>query len=286
MLVSLYDQLFSHNQHKERKNNEMKMKMLAIAFGMATLIAPMAFGQSSGNFTYGTGVDNAGNPLAVACELQSNGNITGGEQCQQSCTIDEVTGLITCTPFAGTCIGHATGAIKTSSGSGNTFVVRPSAVVGLLTDVTVSSKNVDVTGSSSSSALAGIDFKVTVTDANKNNVPVIPSGWVTYDARYVQISTNLFTSIGSTCTTTVVIAGVPVLVPEGCFITFDESTVSAHSFDFIVPPPLSSSLYTVTTTWRPDPAFGINGIAKALACVGPVNMTVQQNKIFHFNQVN
>jgi len=44
----------------------------------------------------------------------------------------------------------------------NIFVVRPSAVIGLLTDVTVNSKQTVA----SSSALAGVDFKVTVTGPN------------------------------------------------------------------------------------------------------------------------
>src|SRR5262249_60939881 len=62
----------------------------------------------------------------------------------------------------GTCIGSAKAGIKTNSGNGNVFVIRPSAVIGLLTDVTVSSKNQSATGISSSSALAGVDFRVTV----------------------------------------------------------------------------------------------------------------------------
>src|SRR5215469_6634252 len=42
--------------------------------------------------------------------------------------------------FAGTCMGSASAGIKTNSGSGNVFDIRTSAVIGLLTDVTVTSK--------------------------------------------------------------------------------------------------------------------------------------------------
>ncbi len=250
------------------------MKKSILVFALAVLIATlgsgMAFAQSSGNFTYGTGGGT------TACVLESNGNITGGVQCQVDCTID-AGGNSTCTGQTGTCIGNAIAGIKTSSGNGNVFLVRPSAVVGLLTDVTVSSKQVNsATGSVSSSALAGVDFKVTVAPQSGQQAPtVIPSGYITYDARYVQISTNLFQALADTCSG----------ITGGCFFTFNQSTVSAHSFDYIVKG-LSSGNYGVTVDWKPSAGFGGTGISEALSCVGPMNMTVQQNKIFNFNSVN
>ncbi|PYR49883.1 MAG: hypothetical protein DMF89_11090 [Acidobacteria bacterium] len=147
--------------------------------------------------------------------------------------------------------------------------MRPSAVVGLLTDVTVSSKQTgSSTGGVSSSALAGVDFTVSVT--GPGSPQVIPSGAVTYDSRYIQISTNLFQALATQC----------LAITGGCFITFNESTVSAHSFDWIVKN-LQSGTYTVTTSWK-DTLAG-TGISRSLACVGPLNMTVQQNKVFRFN---
>jgi len=254
------------------KGDKMKKSILvfALAVLIATLGSGMAFAQSSGNFTYGTGGGT------TACVLESNGNITGGVQCQVDCTID-AGGNSTCTGQTGTCIGNAIAGIKTSSGNGNVFVVRPSAVVGLLTDVTVSSKQVNsATGSVSSSALAGVDFKVTVAPQSGQQAPtVIPSGYITYDARYVQISTNLFQALADTCSG----------ITGGCFFTFNQSTVSAHSFDYIVKG-LSSGNYGVTVDWKPSAGFGGTGISEALSCVGPMNMTVQQNKIFNFNSVN
>ena len=174
------------------------------------LCTTLAAAQSSGNFSYGTSPQNQ-----TGCVLQSNGNITGGEQCQMNCSIDS-SGNSTCTPAGGTCMDHAVAGIKTSAGSGNIFDIRPSAVIGLLTDVTVSSKQSgSSTGAVSSSALAGVDFQVTV-EGPGGAVKVIPSNWITYDSRYIQISTNLFQVLANQC----------LALNGGCFITFDESTVS------------------------------------------------------------
>lgn len=245
--------------------------VLAGAFLIAAFGSGMALAQSSGNFSYGTSPQNQ-----TGCVLESNGNISGGEQCQMSCNIDS-NGNSTCTPASGTCMDHAVAGIKTSAGAGNIFDIRPSAVIGLLTDVTVSSKQSgSSTGPVSSSALAGVDFQVSVQGPG-GPVKVIPSNWITYDSRYIQISTNLFQALATQC---LAIAG-------GCFITFNESTVSAHSFDFLAggpASPLSSGQYTVTTTWKS--ALGGSGISQSLTCVGPLNLTVQQNKVFSFNSIN
>jgi hypothetical protein len=248
------------------------MKKITILLASLALATTMAFAQSSGSFSYGT------NPQGeVACSMDQNGNMSGTEQCQESCTLN-ADGTSTCSTPTGTCNGHAVAGIKTSSGAGNIFVVRPSAVIGLLTDVSVNSKQSgSSTGAVSSSALAGVDFKVSVTGPNGTNVPVIPSGYITYDSRYIQISTNLFQVLATQCS----------LVTGGCFITFNESTVSAHSFDFLAggpANPLSAGQYTVTTTWKT--ALGGTGISESLTCVGPLNMTVQQNKVFSFNSIN
>jgi len=248
----------------------MSIKTMITVFSILTITASMAFAQSSGNFSYGTSPQNE-----TACVMDNNGVISGGETCEESCTIDAL-GNSTCTTPGGTCNGHAVAGIKTSAGAGNIFVIRPSAVIGLLTDVTVSSNQKGSSGAVSSSALAGVDFKVTVKGPN-GDVKVIPSDYITYDSRYIQISTNLFQALASQC----------LLIGGGCFITFNESTVSAHSFDFLSGgplSPLSSGQYTVTTTWKS--ALGGSGISQSLTCVGPLNMTVQQNKVFSFNAIN
>jgi len=243
----------------------MKGKWIAVLAVAMLSFAASAFAQSSGNFSYST-TGNGENP--IACTMDSGGKISGGFTCQSSCTID-VNGVSTCVPQSGQCIGNAVAGIKTSSGNGNVFVVRPSAVIGLLTDVTVSSNQKgSSTGAVSSSALAGVNFQVSVTGPGKPKV--IPDFPITYESRYIQISTNLFQALSTQC----------LMITGGCFISFNESTVSAHSFDWIVTN-LQSGTYTVTTSWKDS--LGGSGISQSLACVGPLNVTVQQNKVFSFN---
>jgi hypothetical protein len=169
-------------------------------------------------------------------------------------------------------------------------------VIGLLTDVTISSKQVaDATGTVSSSALAGIDFTVGACPEGGQAVPAVtPNYTITFDSRFVQISSNLFSVLTTQCSA----------LANGCFLTFAESTVSAHSFDWIIGSPvgggsnckgtaaggaaLSSGQYGLTASWAASSGFGVaaGAIGEAAACVGPVNFTVQQNKIFSFNTVN
>src|SRR5215813_10303075 len=192
------------------------MKRLLFILAIVVLTPVMAFAQSSGNFSYGTTGNNY-----VGCTLSSGGAISGGFECQQSCTLNP-DGTSSCTTASGQCMG-------------NVVVVRPSAVIGLLTDVSVSSnQKANSAGAVSSSALAGVNFQVSVT--GPGSPQVIPSDWVTYDSRYIQISTNLFQALSTQC----------MAITGGCSLSFNESTVSAHSFDWIVEN-LQSGTYTVTT---------------------------------------
>ena len=246
------------------------MRKLLLILSVAVLLPVLANAQSAGNFTYGS---NGG---TTHCVLNDNGSITGGQICQENCTADPNTGVITCTgngQGSGLCAGGFAVGIKTNSGNGNVFDIRPSAVIGLLTDVSLQkSSAVDV---GTSSALAGVDVSVSVSPAP---AAVIPNYAVTYDSRFVQISSNLFDVLSTTCTT------VSATNPTGsCFFNFNESTVSAHSFDWIATG-LSSGQYIVTVNW--SSSLGNTGISKALTCVGPVNLTVTQNKVFEFNKVN
>jgi hypothetical protein len=251
----------------------MSPKKLLIVCGAMLLCTAVAFGQSAGNFTYGS---NGGSTHCVLNNSNNPGAITGGLTCQENCTADPNTGVITCTgdgQGSNLCAGGFAVGIKTNSGAGNVFDIRPSAVVGLLTDVSLQkSSTVDV---GTSSALAGVDFSIAVSPAPAQ---VIPNYAVTYASRFVQISSNLFDVLSSTCTT------ISTTNPTGsCFINFNESTVSAHSFDWIATG-LSSGQYIVTVNW--NSSLGNTGISQALTCVGPVNLSVTQNKVFQFNKVN
>ncbi len=188
------------------------------------------------------------------------------------------------------CTGGLQAGIKTSSGAGNVFVIRPSAVIGLLTDVTVG-KN-DTIDIGTSSALAGVKFEVKVTPQPGLPQPsVIPNFPITYSSRFVQISTNLFNVLGTLCTQTGTNLVGGTTTALGCYISFNESTVSANSFDWIVGTPkadgtgtLAAGNYNVNVGW--SSSLGNFGISRSMTCVGPVNLTVQQNKVFSFNTPN
>jgi len=101
--------------------------------------------------------------------------------------------------------------MKVSSGNGVALVIRPSAVTGLVTNVSLSGKLGDTI--TTGLAQASIQFSVTVPPLSGQAAPkVIPGGPVTYDDRFTQISTNLFGLLAA-CTD---------LVP--CTFDFNETT--------------------------------------------------------------
>lgn len=239
---------------------------------------------SGGQFCF----NPSGATLAGVCEASSSGAAcTSNANCTapETCVIPTGTNSGTCGVVCSGkscgnsdgCIGSVVTTIKTSSGNGNVFVIRPSAVVGLLTDASVTKSSSATIGTSS--AYAGVDFQVgiTPTSGNQGAVQLFPSASqpITYDARFIQISTNLFNALSTSCVTTSTTAGV------GCYITFNESTVSAHSFDWVASN-LSSGNYTLAAQWTSS--LGDFGIANSMTCVGPVNLTVEQAKIYKPSQ--
>jgi hypothetical protein len=150
--------------------------------------------------------------------------------------------------------------LHVSSGNGVGLIVRPSAVVGLLTDLSLRQ-----TGLAESQA--GVNFTVTVTPlSGQGPATVTPNQPVTYDDRYVSISTNLFDAIAAQCD-----------LIGGCYFNFNETTLSAHSFDWVVTN-LSAGNYGIKVTWTPYTTFAAPNDAQT--CIGPVVLTAQQAKIF------
>lgn len=152
--------------------------------------------------------------------------------------------------------------LKVSSGNGVALVIRPSAVVGLLTNLSLNK-----TGLAASQA--GVNFQVTVTPLSGQAAPTVtPNIPVTYDDRYVSISTNLFDAISTQC----------LALNGGCYFDFNETTLSAHSFDWVVTN-LSSGNYGITVTWTPYTTATAPNSAQT--CVGPIMLTAEQTKIFN-----
>jgi hypothetical protein len=232
-LVNLQRTTGSSQSSQTPKEHSMKITRITAVLAVLSLTTTAAFAQSSGSFNF--------NSAQTAC-TDTSGTLGPG---------------VTVPALKTT--------LKVSSGSGNVLVIRPSAVVGLLTDVTVNSKN------STSSSQAGVNFNVTVTPLSGQAAPTVtPSIPVTYEDRYIQISTNLFQAIAAACTT---------LDPtNGCYFTFNQTTLSAHSFDWVVSN-LTSGNYGIEVDWSPYSTATAPSTAQT--CVGPVVFTAEQAKIFN-----
>jgi len=238
----------------------MNIKEVAGAFAMAMLIAPIAFAQSNGNFT--------ASGSSAACAIGGGGVLSGG---------------ITTSSF--------TANISTSNGSGTTLDIRPSLVTGLFTDTKIS------TSVSTASADVGIQVCVKV---DGSETGILPAPCVIYDQRFQQISSQLFSQLAAcqlvtstTCTTTADCptgdtcnnptggSGTGVCTAPNPLCNFDLilSTLSAHSFDFVVPVGVGKP-HVVTTTWS-TVGSGVVGNSKVASCVGPGIVTVTQVKTFN-----
>jgi hypothetical protein len=229
------------------------MKTLISRFVIAVLIATLGSGiataQSSGSFSaMGTG---------ASCQLSgSDGTFSGG--------------------YGN--VGSFTANVQTSNGNGLALLIRPSLATGLYTDTNVSTSNKNSSGISSATADVGIQVCVTVDGSSANVGPTGGSngnGCVTYDQRFQQLSTSLFNTITSCGVTT-------TNVPVPCFIDLIESTLSAHSYDFVATN-LGQGSHAVQASWS---VFGTNNNTlggNTLACVGPGLMTVTQVKNFSQN---
>jgi hypothetical protein len=133
--------------------------ILSVALVITVFGVVPAFAQSSGSFNY--------NADTTACT--------------------DISGLL----GGGTSVTSLKTTMKVSSGNGVALVVRPSAVTGLLTNVSLSGKF--GTALATGSAHASIQFSVAVTPLSGQAAPkVVPGAPVTYEDRFVQISTNLF----------------------------------------------------------------------------------------------
>jgi len=245
----------------------MNVKKLAGAFAVAMLFSPVVFAQSSGNFS-----------------------ATGSGA---SCVIDSTSGKLS----GGTMVNSFTTNISSSNGNGVTLDIRPSLVTGLFTDTKIS------TSVPSATADVGIQVCVSVDGSpiDGSPSPVKPAPCVTYDQRFQQITSQLFSQLtactalplaGSVCTTDAdcTSVGFPTCNnPTGgtgtgicvgpnplCNFELILSTLSAHSFDFVVPVGVGKP-HKIVTSWSTIGSPSNN----AVSCVGPGIVTVTQVKTFN-----
>ncbi len=217
------------------------------------------YAESSGNFSaIATG---------AACAIGDGGGLSGG-------TTQHV----------------FTANISTSNGNGVTLLIRPSLVTGLFTetkiDTTVSTASADV----------GIEVCLTVDGSGDG---ILPSSCAVYDQRFQQISSHLFDQLaectaaptttactadadcaalgtGFTCDTT---AGVCIGPNPLCDFDVITSTLSAHSFDFVVPVSADRP-HVIEATWSVI-GSGAGPSSRVASCVGPGIVTVTQFTVYN-----
>jgi hypothetical protein len=229
------------------------MKKFTTVFGLAVLASGLALAQSSGNFS-ATG-------SSAACVINgSTGALSGG------------------VPGA-----SFTADISTGSGNGTTLLIRPSLVTGLFTDTKIS------TSVPTATADVGIQVCVSV---DGSGTGVFPAPCVTYDQRFQQISSQLFSQLTACTTTTAcnlttgltcaanftcsVASGPGVCLNNLCNFELILSTLSAHSFDFVASVS-NGKPHVVSTSWSTIGTPNSN----AISCVGPGILTVTQVKVFN-----
>jgi hypothetical protein len=243
------------------------MRKLASLLAVAALFtvpgSRVALAQSSGNFSA------TGTP--ASCAIGTGGNFNGGTQ-----------------------VKVFSSDISTSNGSGVTLDIRPSLVTGLFTDTKIST--------TVPSATADVGIEVCVTVDGKSD-GILPSSCVVYDERFQQISSNLFSQLTActmaptttACTTDAdcstlgtgftcsIAAGGTTGVCVGpnplCDFDLVLSTLSAHSFDFVVPVGKGKP-HRVEAKWSVIGTGATTG-AHVASCVGPGILTVTQYKVFN-----
>jgi len=232
---------------------------------------------------------------ALPVFAQSSGNFSAGV-INTACVLNSSTGALTpeCTPVAnGSVCSMLSAPIKLSNGNGVTLLVTPSMVTGLFTDTKIN------TTISTSSADVGIEVCLTVDDKTDGILP--KGGCVVYDQRFQQLSSGLFGQIAScavinpvvplacmidsdcasldtSAATFSCVGGFCQGVPNACNLDLILSTLSAHSFNFVVSVP--GGQHTVKAVWK---LTGVNtsGSANVAACTGPGTLTVTQTKVFN-----
>ncbi len=205
-------------------------------------------------------------PLASA---QSSVNFTASIATTQ-CTINTTPGLPNSGGLSGGTPHNVLDTyIKTSSGSGTTLLIRPSLVTGLF-------NNTQVTGAMETSA----NSAAVVVSVTLDGAPVPPATTSTpgiiYDQRFQQLSSNVFDSI-SGCSAN-----------NNCNIDLIDSTLAAHSFDFVASN-VGQGVHHVVVSWDfkctdstggSVPCTAAYTTNTAGACAGPGSVTVTQTKAF------
>lgn len=264
------------------------MRLISSSILGALLLSSAAFAQSSGNFS--------ASAIPATCSIGAGGALSGG-----------------------TGINVWSSNISTSNGSGVTLKITPSMVTGLFTktkiDTTVSRASADVgiqvcvkvdgsgdkvlpkscvvyeqrfqqISSQLFSQIAACNTVACTTDADcataapgsicSNPTGATGAGICVTPVAGTTCSTTADCTTGQAC-----LNGLCNATAANTLCNFDMilSTLSAHSFDFVVPV-TQGKPHSVTAEWSVIGA-GPTGNANVDACVGPGMVTVTQTKVFN-----
>jgi hypothetical protein len=199
---------------------------------------------------------------------QSSGNFAA-QISQSQCTINTVGGQ----PMSGSLQGGGgtllNTSIKTPSSQFTTLLITPSLVTGLFNNTAITQ---EMPSSANSAAVV-----VTVTlDGSPVPPATTDTPGVTYDQRFQQLSANNFNQL-ATCS-----------VNNNCSVDLVESTLAAHSFNFVAPN-VGGGTHNLKVEWAfvctdnngaETPCTTAFVANTAGACAGPGTVTVQQVKAF------
>jgi hypothetical protein len=243
-----------------------------LAAMFAVLVPATSFADSSGNFS---AVGTSATCVATPALFDANAG-----------------GFVGSTLSGGTSTMQFATQVQTPNGQGTTLLIRPSATTGLFTSTKLTTTINNATADVGIMVCLYVDPKL---DAYGNvlnaGLPVSPQNCVVYDQRIQQVSNTLFASLASCApTTTACMANsdcaslganyscVSGYCQQNCSFDLLQTTLSAHSFDFVVP--VGNGSHNVVMNWGLIGQNQSTAGGSTAACVGPVTLTVQQVKNF------
>lgn len=247
----------------------------------------------------GFSCSTAGVCIGGSCSADSDCGLSGAVCSGGECVVGG--GFTGNTLIGGTTLTSFQTNIQTPNGQGTTLLIRPSLDTGLFTATKLTTTINNATADTGIQVCVFVDPTV-----NGNSVSgglrVEPANCVVYDQRIQQVSNTLFSQLSAcasaTCTTDADCAalgegtcnilsgatsGTCLLPNPTCNFEVLLTTLSAHSFDFVVPMPGNGS-HNVVVTWAEIGTDKNTTGGNTASCVGPALVTVQQVKNFKNDQ--
>jgi len=247
----------------------------------------------------GFSCSTAGVCIGPSCSQDADCGLNGAICSGGECVVGG--GFTGNTLIGGTALTSFQTNIQTPNGQGTTLLIRPSLATGLFTATKLT------TTINNATADVGIQVCVYVDPTISGNtisggLPVKPTNCVVYDQRIQQVSNTLFSQL-TTCSSAACAAdsdcaalgegtcnilpgatsGTCSLPNPACNFEILLTTLSAHSFDYVVPMP-GNGTHTVVVTWAEIGTDKNTAGGNTASCVGPALVTVQQVKNFKNDQ--